>query len=74
MELMQHAAIFRPILTIKTVGKRENIKVKEVGKNIKMEIDQDFNYVKPQDWIKRRIGLQKGLDSDMLNQTFQTFH
>ena len=53
-------------------GKRENIKVKEVGKNIKMELDQDFNYVKPQDWIKRRGGLQKRLDSDLLNQNSQS--
>ena len=30
------------------------------------KLDQDFNYVKPQDWIKRRSGLQKRLDWDLL--------
>ena len=34
--------------------------------NYKNKLDQDFNYVKPQDWIKRMSGLQKRLDLDYL--------
>ena len=32
-------------------------------KRFKKELDHDFNYVKPQDWMKRKSGLKKRLDS-----------
>ena len=32
------------------------------------KLDKDFNYVKAQDWIKRKSGLQKRLDSIFLNE------
>ena len=48
----------------------ENIKVKEVGKNIKMELDQDFNDVKPPDWIKRRGRLQKKIGFRLIESKF----
>ena len=35
--------------------------------SFKVLLDKDFNYVKPQDWIKRKIGLRKRLDSVLLN-------
>ena len=34
--------------------------------NYKNKLDQDFNYVKPQDWIKKMSGLQKRLGLDYL--------
>ena len=32
----------------------------------KDKLDQDSNYVKPLDWIKRTSGLPKRMDSDLL--------